>query len=60
MRSGVREARDLPPSLVSERSLKESTKFCARFSAALSFLPVMTMSDFSSPGYLFSREIKWH
>jgi hypothetical protein len=31
--------------------LKDSTKFCARFSFALSFLLVMAMSDFSSPGY---------
>jgi hypothetical protein len=59
MRSGVRVARDVP-SLASERALKESKKFCARFSFALSFLPVMTMSDFSSPGYLLLREIKWH
>lgn len=58
MGSGVRLARDvsLPES---ERALKESRKFCAR-SFALSFMLVMAMSDFSSPGYLLLREIKWH
>jgi hypothetical protein len=58
MRLEVRVASDvsLP---ASERPLKESTKFCARF-FALSVMLVMTMSDFSSPGDLFLREIKWH
>jgi hypothetical protein len=60
MRSGMRVslARDvsLPES---ERALKESRKFCAR-SFALSFMLVITMSDFSSPGYLLLREIKLH
>jgi hypothetical protein len=53
MRWGVRVARD-GSSPASERALKESTKFEARFSFALSFLLVMTvtMSDFSSLGYL--------
>jgi hypothetical protein len=53
MRWGVRVARDRS-SPASERALKESTKFEARFSFALSFLLVMTvtMSDFSSLGYL--------
>jgi hypothetical protein len=64
MRSGVRVAgRDVSFSLLPrERALKESTKFRARFSIfsiALSFLLVMTMSDFCSPGYIFLREIKW-
>jgi hypothetical protein len=58
MRSGVRVARDLS-SPVSERVLKESTifftKFFACFSFAWSFLLVMAMSAFSSPGYLFKR-----
>jgi hypothetical protein len=59
MRWGVRVARDVS-SPASERALKESTKFEARFSFVLSFLFVMTMSDFSSPGYLSLREIKWY
>lgn len=42
-------ARDVP-SLARERALKESRKFRARFSFALSFLLVMAMGDFSSPG----------
>ena len=48
MRLGVWVAFDvsLP---ASERALKESTKFCARF-FALSVMLVMTMNDFSSPG----------
>jgi hypothetical protein len=55
MRSGARVARDgsLP---ASERALKESTKSCARF-FTLSVLLVITMSDFSSLGYLFLRGI---
>ena len=51
MRSGVRVGCNF--SLVArERALKESRKLRARFSFALSFLPVMAMGDFSesSPG----------
>ena len=61
MRLGVRVVPDLSsPGPASERALKVSTKFCERFSFALSFLLVMTTSDFSSPVYLFLREIEWH
>ena len=51
MRSGVGEALDFS-SPVSERPLKESTTFFTKF-FAWSFLPVMAMSYFSSPWYLF-------